>query len=247
MAGHSEGVQINDKFCALRTEKCKPCGNEYRNKNCKDPDPTGWGIFVQGRKKRDPKTFEAHHLLCIASVTQYVAEKKEIAEIIQQTQWCINAEKNMLAMPLWGHTIRWYCLQNLDAPPPFQNIPQHDYDHNSKLGYKKADVDTQLQKLADQIQKKKKDHEVAVEELKTELDNLSVRFRRLLKLRGTVRSGGTHNAWTNGENMPDWYLPFSMASTAAADRRPYPTTDSKGTVANKIRRLVEALGKWGAS
>src|SRR5437868_1274957 len=128
MAGHSEGVQINDKFCALRTEKCKPCNNEYQ-KNCKDPNPATWGSFVQGRKMRVDKVFEAHHLLCVASVTQFIAGKKEIAEIIQQTQWCINSEKNMLAMPLWGHTIKWYCdltasgvLTNQDVPPPFQNI-----------------------------------------------------------------------------------------------------------------------------
>lgn len=254
MEGHSEGVK-QDQFCALRKETC-PCGNTYQT-NCKDPDPNKapkWDYFVQGRKQRVAKNYEAHHLLCIASVTQFIGKKKEILDIVKQTQWCINTEKNMLAMPLWGHTIKWYCdislkgiLKDQDEAPPFKNLPHHDYDHNSKLGYKKAEVDTELQKLADQIQKIAKNHEVAIKELKKELDNLSDRFRRLLRLRGTVRCGGTHNAWKNGEKRPDdWYLPFSMASSGAAEKRTFPTIDDAGTVANKIRRLVEALGKWGA-
>ena len=252
MAGHSEGVKVSE-FCALRTEKC-PCGNEYQ-KNC-TPAPVGWGMFtfVQGRKKRVDKKFEAHHLLCVACVTEFLAKKPAIVPVVEQTKWCINATTNLFAMPLWGHTIQWYCnlagggIFNMsDTMPPFQNIPMHDYDHNSEKGYK-FEIDRDMKKLAKQIEEKQEEnHEAAVKELKAQLVALSNKWRATLQTRGASRSGGTHAAWYLGMREPQskWYLPFSMADDANAEERTFPATGlDPGKLAEKIQRLVDALTKW---
>ena len=261
MAGHSEGVKVN-KFCALRKDKC-PCGNEYQ-KNC-TPAPTGWDsyTFWQGTKEGIMKRHEAHHLLCIASVTEFLGIKESIQKIVEQTTWCINANTNMLPMPLWGHTIKWYC--NLAASgafianppaPPFQNIPQHDYNHNSKGGYT-SEVSEEMKELARSVEEQaEENHEAPGENLKGRLDGLSERFRTTLRTRGSTRSGGTHNAWqmglkdaqsAAGLTTSKWYMPFSMAADGAVEERSFPAPGFDSKVASKIKRLVAALGKWGAT
>ena len=253
--GHSDGVKKN-QFCALRKSGKCDCGNDYQ-KNC-----TGWSFaFIQGTQMKVSKVHEAHHVLCVASVTEFIGIKPEIEPIVKQTQWCINAKPNMLAMPLWGQTIKYYCniqavgaaadptkaLQAVGAPPPFQNIPMHDYDHNSKKGYKKFDVDAALKKLADQIEKNQDKHKAAVGELRGRLNSLSNSMKSLLDQRGTTRCGGTHAAWQKGLAQPtsNWYLPFSMAATPNAEKRTFPTSGEWGKLANKILALVRAFGKWG--
>ena len=252
MSGHSKGVK-KGKFCALRKKKCDH--NAYQE-NC-TPAPTGWSTFsfLQGKKRIKPKVFEAHHLLCIACVTEFIGKDERIYSIVKQTDWCINSTTNMFAMPIWGHTIKWYCdvetsglklneriKSNLEAPP-FVNVPQHDYDHNSENGYT-SEVDEKMIKLAQQIQKKaKQDHEAAVELLQTQLNNLSNKFRTKLQSRGSSRCGGTHKAWEKGKKEPDsdWYLPFSMADDGNVNPRSFPTSDFNGTVAEKIQSLVQAF------
>jgi hypothetical protein len=254
MGGHSEGVKV-DEFCALRKDKC-PCGNEYQ-KNC-TPPPIGWAdyFFWQGTKMGVMKKHEAHHLLCIASVTKFIGTNATIQEVVKQTIWCINATTNMFPMPLWGHTIKWYCdlasggtLLSEVLPPPFANVPQHDYDHNSKGGYT-DNVDTEMKALANTIQEKAEEsHEAAVAELKTKLNGMSNTFRSTLVTRGSTRSGGTHLAWRKGSEKPesDWYLPFSMATDGVAQKRTFPAPGFDSKVANKIKRLASALVKWSAT
>lgn len=264
MSNHSEGVQ-KGKFCALRTGSDQKCehpdgspGNQYRN-NCK---PKGWSddFFYQGSKKAVEKSYEAHHQLCVASVTQYLANKRKLLDIIKQTKWCINAKTNMYAMPLWGHTIQYYCdieTRGLSVDerfkirikgPPFKNIPQHDYDHNSTGGYK-DDVDKKIKELAEQIDKKKDKHEEAVKDLKKKLNVLSKYFRDELNRRGSKRCDGTHEAWRNArkDEAPNWYEPFSMADDGKETPRAFPlcATSTDEWVANKIKSLVKAFGKWG--
>lgn len=192
--------------------------------------------------------------MCVACVTRLIAKKREIVPIVRQTKWCINAGKNMRAMPLWGHTIKHYC--NLDSgiklldriktrvgAPKFKNIPQHDYDHNSVAGYK-SEVDTELVKLADQIEEMKADHKAAIKSLRSRLNRLSDRFRSHLRERGK-RCKGTHNAWVNGNLLQNWYEPFSMADDGNVEPRAFPGTKGDTTMADKIRALVKAFGRWG--
>jgi hypothetical protein len=252
MASHSKGVK-KDKFCALRKDKC-PCGNEYQEV-CK---PASWAteFFLQGRKMRVEKYYEAHHLLCVACVTQFIAKKREIAPIVRQTQWCINTKKNMHAMPLWGHTIKHYCtlasginildrIRSRVRAPKFKNIPHHDYNHNSAGGYK-SEVDTELKDVAKQIQKNKSKHKAAVRSLRGRLNSLSSDFRSRLRKRGK-RCGGTHAAWLKGKKDPtsDWYQPFSMADDGCVEPRTFPGAAGDTMLEDKIKALVKAFGRWG--
>lgn len=270
--GHSEGIEVG-QFCAVRTDKCSLHENEYQ-KNC-TPKPTGWQdySFKQGKKQEVVKKHEAHHLLCVACVTEFIGKDAKIKVIVKQTNWCINDEVNMFAMPLWGHTIKWYCNAwkdfDIDADdvgdlleagdlftqhraPKFKNIPQHDYDHNSEKGYKQ-EIDIDMRALAAEIAKiAKKNHKAAVDNLKKRLESLSEHYRTELQRRGSERCGGTHEAWKTGMKNPEpdsgWYEPFSMANDGNADPRTFPapgTDPSK--LANKIKRLVEALGRWGST
>jgi len=265
--GHSEGTVVG-KFCAIRAPKCDLHGNQYQ-KNCQPP-PVGWDafFFIQGKQERVVKTFEAHHTVCVACVTEFIALDPNIGKIVKETDWCVNEKLNMFAMPLWGHTIKYYAnmfedvaLDDLDAklqagklfktnlPPLFANIPQHDYDHNSSKGYKQ-EVDGKLRKLAMQVAKTaKKNHEAAVTQLKSDLDTLSTYFKGELVRRGSTRCGGTHNAWKTGMKDPssNWYEPFSMANDGCADPRPFPVSGGKSKVLAKLRALLEALGRWGST
>src|SRR5436189_5070912 len=106
MSGHSDGIRVS-KFCALRTDKCSaPCTSSPASKYRENGKPA-WAsfTFIQGTKKKSVKEYEAHHLLCVACVTEMLAKKAKLKAILEQTEWCINAKPNMLGMPLWGHTI----------------------------------------------------------------------------------------------------------------------------------------------
>ncbi len=252
MGGHSKGV-VKGEFCAIRKEKCDHA--EYQ-KNCV-PKPTGWEkpYFWQGKTEIKQKKFESHHLLCVACVTQHIANGKGIKSIVKQTKWCINKKPNMFAMPLWGHTLKHYCKIEIGGrrgidnrtdkkarAPKFSNIPQHDYDHNSRKGYK-SEIDKDLIKLASQIKKgKNKKHEARIKDIQAKLKALSRKHKASLQTRGK-RCGGTHEAWRQGKKKPmsNWYEPFSMAATGCIDERVFPTSADGGTIANKIRSLVSSF------
>src|ERR1700690_1795961 len=122
--GHSDGTVVGN-FCAIRSPKCDRHKNEYQ-KNCVPP-PLGWDafFFIQGKKERVVKNFEAHHAVCVACATEFIALDPKIVKIVKETDWCVNSTVNMLAMPLWGHTIKYYCNM-------FDNVAIDDLD--TKLG-----------------------------------------------------------------------------------------------------------------
>jgi hypothetical protein len=252
---HSKGVEQGE-FCAVRTSSQAKCKCASPNNYVKNSKITG-DFFLQGSRKRVEKKFEAHHLLCIASATKFLGKNEVIAEIVKKTRWCINAENNMLGMPVWGHTIQHYCDIGIGSiiqeptPPWFCNVPQHDYDHNSTGGYK-SEVDKAMEKLAEQVKKlAKSEHEEPEKNLAGALEKTSDKFRALMATGRGLRTGGTHKAWLKGCDSPnsDWYLPFSMADDGVADKRPFPAAgmNSDGKVAKKIAKLAKALKKWGSS
>lgn len=253
--GHSKGIQ-KGKFCAVRTGSQSKCKCASPN-NYVDNSNIQGDFFLQGSRKRVEKKFEAHHLVCVASATKFLGKNKSVAKVVKKTRWCINAEKNMLGMPLWGHTIQHYCDISLGAilekplPPWFCNVPQHDYDHNSTGGYK-SEVDAAMEELAEEVKKLAADkHEEPEKELANELNEISDEFRALMANDRGLRSKGTHAAWLKGSESPDsdWYLPFSMADDDVADKRPFPAggMGADGKVAKKMAKLAKALKKWGST
>jgi hypothetical protein len=225
MGGHSAGVKKN-KFCALRKKSC-PCGNKYRTV-C----TPAWVAFG----------YQAHHILCVACVTEFIGKNKDIIEVVRKTKWCVNTGTNMLALPMSGATIKWYCkLAIADAPlvaPLFENLPQHDYDH----GLYNIEINDTLKQIAAAIKKNLDKHrDPPPGSLAGDLDTESKTFRATLKRRGGRRSGGTHAAWKKGAKDPtsDWYKAFSMAATPT--ERSFPGVGFDSVLAKKIRNLARTF------
>lgn len=210
-------------FCVTRSEghgKCV-CGNNHIA-NC---DPAA-----------NYSPTEAHHLVCVSAAAAELVSKGGIQPILNKTTWCINDKPNMYAMPLGATTVRHYCIIGLLddsgslAPPSFQNIPQHNYDHNCSEGYL-SETAKAMRNLAAVL--KKAGHSVQDKKLEDVLNRLSNTFKTLLRSRG-IRNGGTHLSWLAasdptkalpGVDPAKWYLPFSMSSTGVATDRPAPSRD----------------------
>lgn len=263
MTDHSKG-DVYGKFCAIRKKPC-PDNDKHQHKNdyfklC-DPKWKGDYKFFQGKDKdgkriRGALSYNAHHKICIADISK-VLLTPGILNIVKQTKWCANAKRNMLAMPLMGHSLKHYCNLNTNTgkvktkklssgeqtttkrPPPFKNLPHHDSDH---MRYQKDDVQPALKKIKNTIKKSRKKHAGKVKQLADDLDNLSDYLEdEVLKKRATRgRHGGTHDSWKAGINgETDWYLCFSMANTGNAQKRTFPSVS--GDYMDKLQKLVKDL------
>ena len=164
----------------------------------------------------------------------------ETKPILAGTKWCINAASNMIALPLFGHTVKWYADQgDMLVPPPFINRPQHDWDHNCKAGYTE-EVTTRLRSYAKDLKEAKEAHKLPPpENIAGSLTSLSGQFRTILTTRG-VRSGGTHVVIQGGAKMTGWYFPFSMANDAVATKRRAPMSFDKAYRA-KLKALMSLI------
>lgn len=203
------------------------------------------------------RSYEAHHLLCVSQIGKVIVdgtEKSGLKSIVDQTEWCINAKVNMLALPMWGHTIMWYCngfssivssslpriasiLTDRRKTPPFEDLPQHNFGHSGRdvtTSYNK-EVEERLQKVINAIEKSKLEHDDKAGKLESLLNSMADFMRTNLKNRG-MRSGGTHSCWM--DSKPQWYAPFSMAQSP----RPIPHPKDTGEeMIQKVKRLAEAL------
>ncbi|HVS75710.1 MAG TPA: hypothetical protein VHE11_02170 [Steroidobacteraceae bacterium] len=254
MSGEHDRGKRKHGFCAVPANpKCSDCPEPKTYIEVCKPD--GWFEHTFKRIVRArtgttsfEKKYEAHHLVCVSPCSVELVAKKEIEGVVAQTVWCINNGKNMIAMPLWGHTVMWYCeitaaggsIKDHATAPEFANIPQHDWDHNCKEGYT-WEVEEACKKLAKKIEES--GHKLKGEDLKGALEALSGKFRNiLLNVRGT-RCGGTHAAWAKGEEDPqsDWCQPFSMASTVKLTRKGFPVRKFDERVAAWIKRIAEAI------
>jgi hypothetical protein len=212
--------------------------------------------------------FEAHHLLCVSYVNSAIEEKAEnnesLEEVINESEWCINNELNMIALPVWGTTVMWYCndfsgiqkgaslLQELStllisktAEPPFKNLPQHNYQHSGgspETSYNR-EIEDALHDLLDGVEMQVEKHAISGPAVGKKFDDLSKKMRKKLKDRGervgSLEGGGTHKAWLNpGRN---WYEPFSMAQVAT----PIPFPEKAGDkMVEKIKKIAKAF--WSA-
>ncbi len=270
---HTKGW-IEGKFCSQRKDTCDcPTGSGNKYKDLCQPS-TDWGKYPsnytqsikEGGKivakiyKAVRRAHEAHHIACVASVTKIITKNEDIQNVVHNTPWCVNKAANVIALPMWAHTIEWYCSLSTITPlhpeileqtegrysfstaaePPFADLPQHDYDHAAYID----EVDRALENLVSQV-KGVQGHKKQAETLETELNNLVDDFKEALQERGK-RVNGTHAAWNLGMNFRDseWYLPFSMANDAEAEKRDFPLRNMSdgGTLANKIMEV--AMSFW---
>ena len=227
---HSDGDVVG-KFCTQRKKSCSMHGNQYRE-CC-----------------RVPWTFDAHHVLCVASVTQYISADDRITKVVKLTPWCINTLDNMLALPRYLGTVSKFYInrlrqQDFSVEPGFKDLAVHTYDHLSTKGYKN-DIDTQMKKIANRAAISKKKHEDTSTDLAAALNG----YRNTMKTKLTdygKRGAGTHKEFLkvySGEKKPDsdWYVPFSMADPKGnIEAKTFPLTVTK-TTADKVKKLVKAL------
>lgn len=270
MGGHSR-KRKKGSFCAVAAQPCE-CGNDYIE-GCRP----SWGdtsVFQYawriGRTKfKVTKIFEAHHLLCVASIGKIVVGDSRIGQVVGETEWCVNDAHNMLAMPMWGHTVKWYCeagttraFKAAPTPPPFANIPQHDWDHNGDGGYIEG-LETQLRDIMSGAAEAAKDHTLDPPDLAGDLNDLATHFRDELKARG-LRSGGTAAGWamgraslgstdapaapttTGGVLAGRWYYPFSMASDGGVTAKGYPALSFDEQTQYKLEWLAKKLQGLGS-
>jgi hypothetical protein len=180
-------------------------------------EPSDWWDFEFGQKD-GMKPYEAHHLLCWSCVTSTLfAKNPKCMAILRGTQWCVNNKDNMIALPLWGHTVKWY--KKMDGVPKFKDLPNHNRDHNRYL----EDVKKALKKIIKDVKAEKDDHgKVEDIDVAGALNTNAGDFQTQLKTRGSTRGGpdkknkphiGTHACIALGMAEPDslWYMPFSMA------------------------------------
>lgn len=251
---HKRGKPKGD-FCSLAPEtNCPDCPVKEK-KNGKtmnyaaicEPKWSGFTFLqrkvVAGKQKPFDRSYEAHHILCVASVLECIQGKHGIQAAVRETEWCINQKVNMYAMPLWGHTVKWYCnigpirqtLKADEVAPLFANIPQHDQSHNAY----QEEVETALKTVAAKV--KDLAHDLQSESLAKKLNRLSEDFRQELETRGN-RAQGTHKSWERARKDPTdgtWCHPFSMAPDSAISQIPFPTFDDKTT--EVMERIAEAV------
>jgi hypothetical protein len=236
--GHDRGTKRFD-FCAdpVKDKDCD-CGNNYVAV-CKP----GWKSYeypqlVRGQAKIGgpyayAEGYEAHHITCVSSVMSKLMGSKDsnIRRVIRETVWCINDGVNMMAMPLFGHTVKHYCQVSKKSSryasaskkaPDFANIPQHDWDHDGADAYL-HEIDERAGAIAADIKKTK--HSFKGPKLQKDLVAISNDFRTNLDTRGRTRNKGTHLSWLEAredESSTNWCLPFSMARTAFVTTKGFP-------------------------
>lgn len=255
MGGHNRAKSKSD-FCAVAALPSCNCSIGAGAKSYVEVCDPGWPDSLNFMRKirgvgRRPKTFEAHHILCAASIGTLIidADNKKVSGIVEDTEWCINTGKNMLGMPLWGHTVQWYCNVSEKTlgsakrgAPPFADLPQHDWDHTGTGAYQ-SEVNDALSKIVKDLSKT--GHDATTGDLAGTLDRLSTKFKKELKSRGAARGTppGTHAAWSNGRNAPSsqWYLPFSMASTDCVTGKGYPKLNFNDEFMYKLKWLAKQL------
>jgi hypothetical protein len=245
---HTEGWLVKPAFCTLRKEKDCGCGNDYTS--CVKDDAGGWApeakypqllnVKVKGRKKKITQWWSAnaHHILCVAEVTKVISLDDDLQRITTKSTWCINHEHNMMALPLFSHTVLWYMHERGDnkEAPDFENLPNHNYDH----GPYNEEVEKELNKIKAKINKKPK-HKYKASSLAPTLNRKATAMRKRLIKRGK-RKGGTHHCWCEADKGKDegWYEPFSLADDGEISQAVYP--NSFGAEQTKtFERLDKAL------
>jgi hypothetical protein len=181
---------------------------------------------------------EAHHILSVSCVDNLVGlpepQKNVVRLCCHETDWNINNANNLIPLPLFGHTLKWYVIDENSDAPDWANFPQHDWDHNSKNGYC-ADVRDDILKFYKTLKVQVQGHAVTAKGIQDDLIAKENKWRKQIKARGE----GTHDAWKNMEVQAKWYEPFSMAAEGSASYRP------PLRIENKIKRLKELLKHFG--
>jgi hypothetical protein len=146
---HRRG-SVTNNFCSVAGTPCS-CKNDYV-KSC-EGEASDWGEgYPQKYSDKNPATkliqslrnnqqsFQAHHVLPVACISEVIQTWDEEANpspsVISGTKWCINLAKNMIAMPMWGHTIMWYTDNFKEVSEEIENAFKSE--NEKSIGKKKS-------------------------------------------------------------------------------------------------------------
>lgn len=200
------------------------------------------------------KSAEHHHILTVASIQKLMTSIK-VNKVAHSTKWCINAKPNLVTLPKWPMTLKHYCefiqgpkvKETWDStsqytstpcsPPPFENLPMHDYDHNSDGGYI-DEVDEDLSKIEDELEELTEC--TPAEGLIILLNKVMELYAKQLKENGE-KLNGTHAAWDLGINFPEsnWYEPFSMSR--APNKKTHPAMGKDSDLSKNMEKYRESV------
>ena len=181
---------------------------------------------------------EAHHILSVSCVNNLEGlsepQKNIVRRCCHETDWNINNKDNLIPLPLFGHSLKWYVIDGNTDSPGWADWPQHDWDHNSTKGYC-ADVKKAVLNFYETLELQGEGHTATAKSIQNDLVDMQTDWRTEI----TERGQGTHDAWVN---KPDtWYYPFSMAKGSNATYRP------KLRIENKIAKLKKLLAFFGGA
>ena len=253
------------KYCYERTQptsKCKCSKPTNYKKNARDQNKFKKGKYEYKQRGRSENStafwyynmpFGAHHVIPVAAAKILGTHTNQVVkDSIMLVQWCVNSKPNMLALPLWGHTIKHYCnlamgsaitqtdlLSQTDTAPTFADLPMHDVDHDKFT----AVAENKVSSIADEVSQSAEDHKVNAASILSELKDLSESLDEDLHDYGK-REGGTHKAWKTGvddeEDTSKWYMAFSMADDGEVRPRTFPCRSS-GKAWERIQNLAKAF------
>lgn len=222
--------------CKIHTTRGGTCA-KAKGGECNHMENTSEGFYVSPKSPQPSKgrVWEAHHILCISCLNGYSAEsnKDDIVKVYRATEWCIHGQHNMIGLgtkrafrkPV-GAGEKDHRSKVLAAARPC-----HMIHHNVKGGY----TDEVLKALQDdiwsKIAKAKKgateDHPFTEENIANEFEKLQTHFRKELESRAdrtgvTGVKGLDDNLARQGSLSNNWWVPFSMAITRIAKKKPIP-------------------------
>src|SRR5580698_8452349 len=117
-----QAIDWLNKFCALRADPCQCGSGQHYKANARQKavgkiSGKSWAKITFPQVVTDKKTGatsvrnkvpEAHHVLCTATVRDHLLNDPAIQPVVGTCTWCINAAVNMVPLPLWGHTVKYY-------------------------------------------------------------------------------------------------------------------------------------------
>lgn len=152
---------------------------------------------------------QIHHILCHSclqdsAITAQQADKSYINRCIKITKWDINAEPNVVGLPLKSAYYKKY-----NQSKQWNGWPCHQIDHNPN--YTQAVKDWLQDKVWNTLKAKKANCDADEKCIASLLEKSRVHWKAFLEDRGG-QEGGTKKCWDERKSTKKdvWYIPFSM-------------------------------------
>jgi hypothetical protein len=182
---------------------------------------------------------QVHHILpveCLAEETINKNLEKDAAQFIRNclkiTDWDINAEPNLVRMPV--KAVYWLPDKHVNN---WDKYPCHLVDHNP---YYNDEVTEDLSKMWKNLHGNAEECEVDETTMQTALEAKSRKWLRFLATRAK-RAGGVGHCWKNKDTLADWYHPFSMADPPQPRQPPKSWDELEESLKEYVKGLFERL------